>query len=63
MMIFVGGVTRLTDSGLSMVTWKPITGIIPPLNENQWIQSFDNYKNFPEYKLTNYNYSFSENNF
>ena len=49
-MIVVGGITRLTQSGLSMVEWKPITGIFPPLNENQWQESFEKYKQFPEYK-------------
>ncbi len=60
MMIFVGGVTRLTDSGLSMVSWKPVTGIFPPVNEEQWVDSFDTYKNFPEYKIKNYNISLSD---
>ncbi len=60
MMIFVGGITRLTDSGLSMVSWKPVTGIFPPMNEEQWFDSFDTYKDFPEYKITNYNISLSD---
>ena len=60
MMIFVGGITRLTDSGLSMVSWKPVTGIFPPVNEEQWVDSFDTYKDFPEYKVTNYNISISD---
>ena len=50
LLIVVGGITRLTNSGLSMVEWKPIIGIIPPINENQWNESFENYKAFPEYK-------------
>ena len=50
LMIVIGGITRLTQSGLSMVEWKPITGIFPPLNENQWQESFEKYKQFPEYK-------------
>ena len=47
-MVMVGGITRLTDSGLSMVTWKPITGVVPPLNHAEWTNSFDQYKKFPE---------------
>ena len=52
-MVLVGGVTRLTQSGLSMVHWKPIMGIIPPLNEQQWQISFNQYKKYPEYKEIN----------
>lgn len=53
LMIFIGGLTRLTDSGLSMTDWKPITGIIPPLDEASWNLEFSKYKNYPEYKLHN----------
>ena len=49
-MILVGGATRLTQSGLSMVDWKPLMGIIPPLNDGQWNKSFDDYKKYPEYQ-------------
>ena len=52
-MILVGGATRLTQSGLSMVDWKPVMGIIPPLDESQWNESFEKYKNFPEYQKIN----------
>ena len=52
-MILIGGATRLTQSGLSMVDWKPLMGIIPPLNDNQWNDSFDKYKNYPEYQKIN----------
>jgi len=52
-MILVGGATRLTQSGLSMVDWKPIMGIIPPLNDAQWNESFDKYKKYPEYQKIN----------
>lgn len=48
-MVIVGGITRLTNSGLSITEWKPITGIIPPLTESQWQAEFDNYKRIPEY--------------
>ena len=52
-MILLGGVTRLTGSGLSMVEWRPITGVIPPLNTNDWEILFTKYQQFPEYKLIN----------
>ncbi len=52
-MIVVGGVTRLTGSGLSMVDWQPIMGVIPPLNEAEWQEAFDAYKQYPEYLQVN----------
>lgn len=52
-MISVGGATRLTQSGLSMVDWHPVTGIVPPMSELQWTEEFNKYKNSPEYKLVN----------
>jgi len=52
-MVLVGGITRLTDSGLSITHWKPIMGVIPPLNTHQWEESFQEYKKFPEYKIYN----------
>ena len=52
-MIILGGVTRLTHSGLSMVEWKPLIGIIPPLTEQAWMETFDKYKQFPEYQKVN----------
>lgn len=51
MMVVIGGVTRLTHSGLSMVEWKPILGTIPPLNQQEWEVAFAKYKKFPEYKV------------
>jgi len=52
-MILLGGVTRLTDSGLSMVEWNPIMGTIPPLSQEDWELAFEKYKQYPEYqKLT-----------
>lgn len=48
--LVVGGITRLTLSGLSIVDWKPLMGIIPPLNEAQWQRAFDLYRQFPEYQ-------------
>lgn len=53
LMISVGGLTRLTRSGLSIVEWKPIVGIIPPLNEQDWEEQFDLYKKSPEYTHVN----------
>lgn len=52
-MIILGGVTRLTHSGLSMVEWKPLMGIIPPLSEQAWLETFEKYKQFPEYLKVN----------
>ncbi|MDC0215688.1 COX15/CtaA family protein [Candidatus Pelagibacter sp.] len=53
-MIVVGGLTRLTDSGLSITQWQLFSGILPPLNEVQWNKYFDLYKTIPEYKLQNF---------
>ncbi|MCF8480569.1 MAG: COX15/CtaA family protein [Rhodospirillum sp.] len=53
LMVIIGGLTRLTDSGLSMVEWKPLTGFIPPLGETQWSDLFEKYKQFPEYQRVN----------
>jgi heme a synthase len=52
-MIVVGGLTRLTDSGLSITKWDLVSGLIPPLNEKAWIESFSLYKEIPEYILEN----------
>lgn len=49
--IVVGGVTRLTESGLSITEWKPITGVLPPLNHDDWLVEFEKYKATPEFKL------------
>jgi cytochrome c oxidase assembly protein subunit 15 len=51
-MILLGGATRLTGSGLSMVTWHP-TGMLPPLNQAEWQQEFELYQQFPEYQIVN----------
>ena len=53
-MIVVGGLTRLTDSGLSITEWELFSGFLPPLNETQWNVYFNLYKEIPEYKLQNY---------
>jgi len=52
-MIVVGGLTRLTDSGLSITEWKPVTGAIPPLTEADWAAEFEKYKTSPEFQLQN----------
>ena len=59
-MIFIGGLTRLTDSGLSIVEWNIFSGIFPPLINNDWIELFEKYKQFPEYKLINKNISLDD---
>ena len=59
-MIIIGGITRITDSGLSMVEWRPILGFLPPLNQEDWISYFNLYKQIPEFKLQNYNMNMQE---
>jgi len=53
LMVIIGGITRLTHSGLSMVEWKLIGGAIPPLNDMQWQETFEKYQQFPEYQKIN----------
>lgn len=52
-MAIIGAITRLTESGLSITEWKPITGTIPPLSEAQWMVEFEKYKQIPEYQVLN----------
>jgi cytochrome c oxidase assembly protein subunit 15 len=59
-LIVVGGITRLTRSGLSIVEWQPIIGTLPPLNESQWLEIFEKYKLTPEYKQVNFGMSLAE---
>jgi len=59
-MIVVGGLTRLTDSGLSITKWQLFSGFLPPLNQNDWILYFDLYKEIPEFKLQNFNMNLEE---
>jgi heme a synthase len=59
-MIMVGGLTRLTDSGLSITEWKPVTGALPPMNAEDWAAEFEKYKQFPEYQLQNMGMSLGE---
>lgn len=60
MIVVIGGITRLTQSGLSMVKWEPIVGMIPPLSQADWDEAFDLYKQSPEYKYFNSNFSLDE---
>ena len=59
-MIIVGGLTRLTDSGLSITTWELFSGFLPPLNSLEWENYFNLYKEIPEYKVQNYSMSMNE---
>ena len=59
-MIIVGGLTRLTDSGLSITKWELFSGLFPPLNQNDWIVYFNLYKEIPEFELQNYNMTLNE---
>jgi cytochrome c oxidase assembly protein subunit 15 len=52
-MVLVGGATRLTESGLSIVEWKPVTGTLPPLSESAWQAEFDKYKTIPQFQHLN----------
>jgi len=60
LMVLVGGATRLTESGLSIVEWKPVTGTLPPLTEAQWYDAFDAYKQIPQYRELNAGMNLSE---
>jgi heme a synthase len=59
-MVVVGGATRLTQSGLSIVEWKPVTGIVPPLSQADWQAEFDKYKTIPQYERVNRGMSLEE---
>jgi len=59
-MVVLGGVTRLTGSGLSMVEWEPVTGILPPLDEAQWDEVFALYQQYPEYQKKNFGMSLDD---
>jgi heme a synthase len=60
LMVLVGGATRLTESGLSIVEWKPVSGTLPPLSQEQWTQAFDAYKTIPQYRELNAGMSLHE---
>jgi len=59
-MIIVGGLTRLTDSGLSITKWELFSGFLPPINNNDWILYFNLYQEIPEFKLQNYDMTIQE---
>jgi heme a synthase len=59
-MVIVGGITRLTGSGLSMADWKPIMGAIPPMNEAEWIAKFDLYQKTPEFVKVNSTFTLTD---
>ena len=59
-MVVVGGITRLTGSGLSMADWKPIMGAIPPMNEVEWLDKFELYQQTPEFEKVNSTFTLSE---
>jgi heme a synthase len=59
-MVLVGGATRLTESGLSIVEWKPVTGALPPLTDAHWHQAFEAYKAIPQYRELNSGMSLAE---
>ena len=58
--IVVGGLTRLTDSGLSITEWELFKGVLPPFSNTEWVAYFNLYKEIPEYKLQNFNMSLDE---
>jgi cytochrome c oxidase assembly protein subunit 15 len=60
LMVVVGGITRLTESGLSITEWRPVTGTIPPLTERQWEDAFALYRQIPEYQQVNRGMSLAE---
>jgi heme a synthase len=60
LMVLVGGATRLTESGLSIVEWKPVTGTLPPLDHGQWERAFEAYKQIPQYQKLNAGMTLSE---
>ena len=60
LIILVGGLTRLTDSGLSITTWELFVGLIPPLSNDKWINYFDLYKTIPEFSEQNFNMTLNE---
>jgi heme a synthase len=60
LILVIGGITRLTQSGLSIVDWQPIMGVVPPLNQAEWQAAFDRYRQFPEYQLLRRGMTMSE---
>jgi heme a synthase len=58
--VILGGITRLTESGLSITEWKPLTGALPPLNDTQWIAEFDKYKNTDQFRYVHADFKLSD---
>ncbi|MEN9372316.1 MAG: hypothetical protein RLZZ64_1391 [Bacteroidota bacterium] len=58
--VLLGGITRLTGSGLSITEWKPILGALPPLNEADWLKAFEQYKQIGQYKHLNFEFTLSD---
>ena len=58
--VLLGGITRLTESGLSITEWNPITGILPPLNNDQWLSEFDKYKHTDQFRYIHADFSLSD---
>lgn len=59
-MVIIGGITRLTGSGLSMVEWNVVMGAVPPLSEQEWQEAFDKYKQYPEYQHINFDFTLGD---
>ena len=57
LMVIIGGITRLTGSGLSITEWKPIMGAIPPMNDEEWQVAFEKYQQIPQFQKINYHFS------
>ena len=60
LIILVGGLTRLTDSGLSITSWELFVGFLPPLTNDKWVDYFNLYKTIPEYQEQNFNMTLDE---
>src|SRR6476659_3318004 len=58
--IALGGITRLTGSGLSITEWKVVTGALPPMNTQQWMAEFEKYRNTPQYQLLNFDFTLAD---
>src|ERR1051326_1566786 len=58
--VLLGGITRLTGSGLSITEWKPIMGALPPMNEQDWVSAFEKYKQIAQYKYLNQHFTLTD---
>ncbi|MEN3967527.1 COX15/CtaA family protein, partial [Mammaliicoccus sciuri] len=61
--VILGGITRLTGSGLSITEWNVVTGALPPLNHVQWMDAFDKYRQTPQFRLINADFTLSDYKF